>query len=975
MTTIHCITKKIQIKIAALLSAAFLFSLIAPAVFAQQGNLQLDAAMRAEVIEGALKQLNDAYVFPEVAKKMEAAIRERMQRKEYDAITSPSALAAALTNHLQEVSHDKHLRVTYSRESFRDRREPSKEEIEQQKAFAAARNFGFLKVERLDGNVGYIDFRGFMEADWAADTLAGAMNFLGNTDALIFDVRNNGGGQPEMVALICSYLFDKRTHLNDIYWRPTNKTTEYWTLDKFAGKRYGEQKAVYVLTSRRTFSAAEEFTYNLKNLKRATIVGETTGGGAHPVEFRRINEHFGIGVPAGRAINPITKTNWEGTGVKPDVEVAADQALKAAHLAAVKSVSAKLTNPELKQYMSGLIASLQREVDAPNSAPATQANSATPQATDDVKLPDTPAGKTLAAFLKAFNTGSLEALKKFHQATGGNPENAEQDLGFFNNNGGLKVASVVSSSTTEITVLAQKKKDGGWINFGIEVAPNPPHQIMDIRARPASAPAGAESAKPAAQASPSTDEPKLPDTPVGKTFAAFLKALNSGDLKTMQQFHQERGDDAKLASKDMEFYHESGGLKLHSISSTSNEELSALVQTKKAGDWLNLTMEVQSSPPHAIEMIRFQPASAPGNEKSASSAGNMPGNSAPAKRLTEAEKLGEFESFLNTQAAADKFSGVALVAKDGRPIFKKAYGLANKTTNAPNKLDTKFNLGSMNKMFTSVSIAQLAEAGKLSFDDKVGKFLPDYPNKDVRDKVSIHHLLTHTSGLGSYWNKKFDERRAQIKTVADYLALFADEPLRFEPGEKFEYSNSGFIVLGAIIEKVSGQNYFDYVRQHIYKPAGMTASDCFEMTESTPNMAMGYTNEGEHEGQKLSSRKENIDSRPNRGGPAGGGYSTPEDLLKFANALTANKLLSAKYTELITTGKVKMGGGGNQYAYGFGDLRINGKRAFGHNGGAPGIASSLSIFPETGYTVIVMTNYDPPMMMPVVRKIEGLVSQ
>ncbi len=989
-TSFYQLIKISQTKILALISAVFVLNLFLPCAFAQQGNLQLDEALRAQVIEGALKQLNDAYVFPEVAKKMEAAIRERLARKEYDAITSPGALASTLTAHLQEVSHDKHLRVTYSRESFRENRAPSKEEIERQKSFAAARNFGFQKVERLDGNIGYIDLRGFMEADWAAETLAGAMNLLANTDALIFDIRNNGGGQPEMVALICSYLFDKRTHLNDIYWRPTNKTTEYWTLDKFAGKRYGEQKAVYVLTSRRTFSAAEEFTYNLKNLKRATIIGETTGGGAHPVEFRRINEYFGIGVPCGRAINPITKTNWEGTGVKPDVEVAADQALKVAHLAAVKSVSAKLTNPELKQQLSGLIASLQREVDAPRSVPVTQANSAAPPATDEVKLPDTPAGKTLAAFLKAFNTGSLEALKKFHQENGGNPDNAQEDMGFFAANGGLKVASVVNSSPTEITVLAQKKKDGGWINFGIEVGANPPHPIGDIRARPASAPAGENTP----QAKPSADEPKLPDTPVGKTFAAFLIAFNSGDLKTMQQFHQERGDGAELAEKDLEFYQQTGGLKLHSLASASNEELSALVQTRKDGRWLKLTLEVQPSPPHAIDTIRVQPAAAPGGALFAT--GQAANNSTPARKLTEAEKLKEIESFLDEQAMADKFSGVALVAKDGKPIFKKAYGLANKTTQAPNKSDTKFNLGSMNKMFTAVSIAQLAQAGKLAFDDKVGKYLPDYPNQEVRDKVTIHHLLTHTSGLGSYWNKKFDERRAQIKTVADYLALFADEPLRFAPGERFEYSNSGFIVLGAIIEKVSGQNYFDYVRQHIYQPAGMTNTDCFEMSENTPNMAMGYTSEGEPdvpalkspegstvsrpghggpagEGQPLNTRKENTHSRPNRGGPAGGGYSTPEDLLKFANALTANQLLSAKYTELVTTGKVPMGG--NQYAYGFGDLRINGKRAFGHNGGAPGIASSLNIFPELGYTVIVMTNYDPPMMMPVVRKIEGLVAQ
>ena len=207
-----------------------------------------------------------------------------------------------------------------------------------------------------------------------------------------------------------------------------------------------------------------------------------------------------------------------------------------------------------------------------------------------------------------------------------------------------------------------------------------------------------------------------------------------------------------------------------------------------------------------------------------------------------------------TLAKQDKFSGVVLIAKDGKPVFEKAYGLANKAKNIPNNTETRFNLGSMNKMFTAVAIAQLAEAGKLSFDDTVGKHLPDYPNKDVANKVTIHQLLTHTSGLGSYWNAKFEAKKATIKSVSDYLALFADEPLKLEPGKRFQYSNSGFIVLGAIIEKVSGQSYYDYVREHIYKPAGMKNTDAYEMTANTPNLAMGYTNEGGR-GARTATRK------------------------------------------------------------------------------------------------------------------------
>ncbi|MGH9799112.1 MAG: S41 family peptidase, partial [Blastocatellia bacterium] len=303
--------------------------LLAPSVFGQ--TAAIDAATRAEVIEGAIKALNDAYVFPEVARKMEQAIRGRAQRKEYDSVIDAGTFARLLTDHLQEVSHDKHLRVVLSDASRFGMNQ------QQQREMAVKRNFGFEKAERLSGNIGYLDLRGFEPAGLAGDTTTAAMNFLANTDALIFDLRQNGGGTPEMVALLSSYLFDKRTHLNSIYNRTTNSTRDFWTDEKVAGKHYGN-KPVFVLTSNRTFSAAEEFTYNLQSLKRATIIGEITGGGAHPVQPRQLGKLFTITVPFARSINPITKTNWEGTGVKPDVAVPADKALKVAHLAALKAI-------------------------------------------------------------------------------------------------------------------------------------------------------------------------------------------------------------------------------------------------------------------------------------------------------------------------------------------------------------------------------------------------------------------------------------------------------------------------------------------------------------------------------------------------------------------------------------------------------------------------------------------------------------
>ena len=345
-----------------------LLALSAVNVFAQaeQPDLTIDAATRTKVIDTIVKHLNESYVFPEVAKKMEQVIRERVDKKEYDEITSAKQFAVKLTTDLQAVSNDKHLRIRYSHQAIPERgpqREPTADEREQRRRELNWMNHGFAKVERLPGNIGYIEFYNFMDEELGADTVAAAMNFINNTDSLIIDMRSNGGGNPAMVALVCSYLFGPEpVHLNDLYWREGNKTDEFWTRKELSGKRY-LNKDVYVLTSKRTFSGAEEFTYNLKNLKRATIVGETTGGGAHPGGGFRISEHFGMFVPTGRAINPITKTNWEGTGVTPDVSVPADQALLTARLMALKK-SLPTVKPDLKGRLNEEIEKLEKELSA-----------------------------------------------------------------------------------------------------------------------------------------------------------------------------------------------------------------------------------------------------------------------------------------------------------------------------------------------------------------------------------------------------------------------------------------------------------------------------------------------------------------------------------------------------------------------------------------------------------------------------------
>jgi hypothetical protein len=334
-------------------------------------DMTIDAATRQTVVAAVLALLKSDYVYPETAEKMVEAIRGHAAAGKYDAITSAKVLARRLTTDLRDICHDKHLRVRYSAEVLpaeTGHEQPTRLDLSKMRDEMARENFGFEKVERLDGNVGYLDLRGFVPASVAGETAAAAMNFLAHTDALIIDLRQNGGGNPDMVALLCSYLFPPGdpVHLNDLYFRPENVTHQWWTQPFVPGPRYVD-KPVYVLTSKYTFSGAEECTYNLQCLKRATIVGETTGGGAHPGGFKRVHDHFGVWVPQGRAINPITKINWEGTGVKPDVAAPASQALLTAHLAALDKLVAKNTDKVEQDQLKRIKTRVQKQLDAQKS--------------------------------------------------------------------------------------------------------------------------------------------------------------------------------------------------------------------------------------------------------------------------------------------------------------------------------------------------------------------------------------------------------------------------------------------------------------------------------------------------------------------------------------------------------------------------------------------------------------------------------
>ncbi len=316
-----------------------LIMVLSTAANAAPDGRQIDAATRSGIVRELAQAIDEQYVFPDKAK----LIAERLQAKEkggaYARISTMEELASVLTDDLRAPTKDLHLRVRVSVQPLPDiPPEPTPEMEKTMLGHLKDSNFGVRKIEALPGNIGYIDLRTFAPVDFARDIIGAAMQVVADTDALIVDLRNNGGGDPNTVAFMSSYLFDKRTHLNDMVWRQEGRRESFWTQDEVPGKRFGGQKKIYVLTSKKTFSGAEEFSYNMQQLKRGTLIGETTGGGAHPGGMRRLHPHLSVFIPSGRAVNPISKSNWEGTGVIPDVPVAADDALRTAQRLALKAL-------------------------------------------------------------------------------------------------------------------------------------------------------------------------------------------------------------------------------------------------------------------------------------------------------------------------------------------------------------------------------------------------------------------------------------------------------------------------------------------------------------------------------------------------------------------------------------------------------------------------------------------------------------
>jgi len=435
-------------------------------------------------------------------------------------------------------------------------------------------------------------------------------------------------------------------------------------------------------------------------------------------------------------------------------------------------------------------------------------------------------------------------------------------------------------------------------------------------------------------AAPVTAQPAIPDTPMGKTFSDYLAAFNSGDAAQISAFKAAHhfGDPVEDLRQ---FHHQTGGFTLLKVESSDATSIVCLMQEKQSDTIARFTIKEIGTPEAPKLSVSGRAISRPGEFA-------IP-------RQSQASALKALEDRAGEEEKTERFSGVYLIARDGKVLAAKAFGWEDREAKRQATLETKFRIGSMNKMFTAVATLQLVAAGKLSLDSTVGTYLPDYPNKEIAEKVTIRHLLTHTGGTGDFFGPEYEAKRLSLKTHADYMALFGARPPRFAPGSRDAYSNYGFLLLGNIIEKVGGENYYDYVRKHIFLPAGMKDTDSLPEGAAVPNRSTGYM-------WKDGSWIPNTDTLPWRGMAAGGGYSTAGDLLKFAQALQTEKLLPGRLVADATTPHNHAG----NYGYGFSIIGTGILQHVGHNGGAPGQNGDLQIYPGLGIVVIALSNFDPP---------------
>jgi CubicO group peptidase (beta-lactamase class C family) len=458
------------------------------------------------------------------------------------------------------------------------------------------------------------------------------------------------------------------------------------------------------------------------------------------------------------------------------------------------------------------------------------------------------------------------------------------------------------------------------------------------------------------------DDTTEPEGMLGQQVAGLIGLINAPSEARIREFSArtftgEGASDAGAArhvSGIYDFAGLTGGVRFYSTRTydppREGGEMVVVVRPRLLPAWMSLVLTPDPAAEGKMKAWRWGWAHTP------------EGLPAP-EAVPEAEFPARAKAAIEEIAAAEVFSGTVIVAKGERVVFEGAWGLASRDYDVPMRLDTKLNLASMGKMFTAVAVAQLVEQGKLRYEDTIDQYLDEtWLPLEVLKQIRIEHLLTHTSGLGTYHNEKWEKSSRELyRELADYKPLIADDRPAFTPGTKWSYSNTGFHLLGAIIEKASGENYFDYIREHVCKPAGMTGTDCYELDKPVPNLAVGYS---VHYTPKGTTYQNNVFRHVLRGGPAGGGFSTAPDLLRFARALVAGKLVSQSSLERLWSPRPDLGGI-ESYGMGFvlgtapgGEVKKETSRWVGHGGGGGdmGISSDLLINLDTGWVVIVLSN-------------------
>lgn len=460
-----------------------------------------------------------------------------------------------------------------------------------------------------------------------------------------------------------------------------------------------------------------------------------------------------------------------------------------------------------------------------------------------------------------------------------------------------------------------------------------------------------------------SDDTNFPSGKIGERIQSFIDTFNSDDPSRVESFINREctGMFAKMPMDEhikmfLSLRKQTGGIDFYSIRTfdpTQPQQTVVIAKDRNFNSWWAFHMFFDEENEFLITGMRFTSADPPLNWEE--------------PELSQEEFIQKINTYVELLCKKEVFSGAVLVAKGERILYKQACGEASKRFHVPNNIETKFNLGSMNKMFTSTAIMQLVEKGNLSLSDTIDKYVDEsWLPKDVTSKISIHHLLSHTSGLGSYFNDVYAKSsRTLFRKLDDYKPLIKDERPAFEPGKRFLYSNTGMFLLGVVIESVTGEDYFDHIRKNIYEPAGMINSDCYDMDEPVENLAIGYSPDPQSKWQW----ENNLYKHVIRGGPAGGGFSTIEDLHRFALALLSDKFVSKQTLETMWTKKA-----GENYGYGFQVKEGSNGKVVGHSGGFPGINSNLDIYLDKGYIVAVMSNIDNGAS-PLARSIDQMLTQ